>query len=80
MVVASRAASKGVRSRATEGAKERARARAKGDALARVFCVKVLIGPVIVFHGMEAKAGVLSHKGSKSSSPFSTSIFGRRHT
>ena len=63
-------------------AKERARARAKGDALARVFCVKVLLGPVIVFHSMVAKGRcvVSSGKGSESSSPFSTSMFGRRHT
>ena len=56
--MASRAARKGVRSGATEGAKERARVRAKGDALAHVFCVKVLLSPVIVLHGMVAKAGV----------------------
>ena len=60
MVVASRAARKGVRSGAREGAKERARARAKGDALSRVFCVMVLLGPVIVLHSMVAKAGVSS--------------------
>ena len=72
MVVASRAARKGVRSGATEGAKERARARAKGDALSRVFCVKVILGPVIVLHGNGGKGRrvVSSGKGSKSSLTF----------